>query len=501
MTPALSCHRFALVLPLIALAQAGCPDPLKGKLPEPGQPQVVPRGDTRFVQVRNLLKEDPDSAVRARELYPLIEPVCTSEKERVDFVEVATWSAGFGSSEYYLPAELAQDTLDHVATACMRNHPEAAFDLLEKAQASLPKLHRLAVVQARLRAATGDLKGAEEASRRAVEAGSVHALALTANIQARRAREAGPGYREAMFEQAIQTVSATPTAKWPPIDLAAVLSTKARLLGERALWEPEAKAQRTRLEAAALHQRLAGAPFIAATRTRAQDVLCFEAIEAGRDTYAGCERLAETGDLGAALALGRADLDPARFDLSRLTKLQELKAQLQAMPKGQLVLLVVRGDELELLEWIRPASRLLAQIDEHQPRWVLVDRTDAPREQALIDRLLTLSGVKPSLRIEAKDTMTMPCVAAAVAGRQTPKSCPLEASTIKQLETLGPYGLSVLLGRDLDAEIDDLRLYELRVALVSFRQSRMDKGVFAWLKSLSDVGIITTPEKFGALGR
>jgi len=448
-----------------------------------------------------MLKEDPDSPLRAHKLYPLVEPVCLKEQERVDFVEVAKWSAGFGSEKYYLPAELAQDTLEHVATACMRNHPEAALDLLKKAQQSLPELNRLPVVQARLLAVTGDLEGAQAAATRAMKAGSVHAIALTAQIQARRARQAGPGYREAMLDDAIRTVSATPTSKWPPIDLAAVLSTKARLLQERALWQTSEAAAKSRLEAAGLHQRLAGAPFIAATRTRAQDVLCFEAMMQGVDRHAGCKLLAETGDLGAALALGMKDLPEQRFDLVRLGRLRALKAQVAEIKPKELVVLVVRGDELELLEWVRPAATLLAHMNKNHPNWVLVDRTEGPRAQALVQRLLELSGVKSSLRIEAKDTFTMPCVSAVIAGRQTPKDCPLQPAVLKQLEAAGPVALSVLLGRDLDAEIDDLRLYELKTALVSFRQSQMEKGVHAWLKSLSDVGVITEPEGFGALSK
>jgi hypothetical protein len=453
------------------------------------------------MKIRKLLSEDPDSAVRARELYPELLPLCTSLKEREAFVEVAKWSVDSGDGENYVLVQLAEDCLEHVATACMRNHPEGAFSLLDLAQKALPKLQRVAVLQARLLAASGDFEGAEKAARRAMDAGSVHAIALTANIQARRARGAEPGLRTEIFNAAIETVSATPTHKWPPIDLAAVLATKARLLTERALWEPTEQAQRTRLEAASLHQRLAGAPFIAATRRRAQDVLCFDAMLAGRDRYNACRRLAEMGDLGAAQGIGLTQMTPQHFELPRLKQLEALKADLEALPAGQLLVLVIRGDEMELLEWIRPASKLLAHINQRKPRWVLVDRTDSVRAKHLIKRLLEMSNVQPDLQIEAKGTFFMPCVSAMLAKRRVPKSCPLTPADQKSLESIGPYALSLLLGRDLDAELDDLRLYELRTVLVSFRQSRQEKAIHAWVKSLSDVGIITTPPGFGALDR
>ena len=55
---------------------------------------------------------------------------------------------------------------------------------------------------------------------------------------------------------------------------------------------------------------------------------------------------------------------------------------------------------------------------------------------------------------------------------------------------MNDFGFAVLIGRDLDAEIDDLHVYDLQAVLLSFRQSRMEKGIDAWLKSVSDVLIV-----------
>ena len=483
----------------------GCPDPLAGMRAPDGGPGALPdpRLDTRYVQVRNLLELDPDGPERAKQLYPLVAPVCTDAKERDDFVATAKWSMSFTKDDYHLPDVLAADTLEFVATACLRNHPEGAFALLDRAQAELPTLSRLWVVRARLEGARGELAAAEAAAKRAMAAGSIHAIALTANIQARRAREAQLGYREGMLDEAIASVAAEPDDTWPVVDLAAVLSTRARLLSERALWQTGEAAAKSRLEAEGVYQRLSVAPFIAVMRHRSLDVLCFEAIMAGADPRRACARLAaETQDLGAAKAVG---IDPAsdpRFDVARLARLEALAKDVAALPPKQVVLLVARGDELELLEWIRPATAFLRRVAERKPRWVVVDRTDSPRASALLQRLLEAAGLRPELSISARrDTLAMPCVTAVLASRRTPAACPLPEATIKALGALKPFAFAALVGRDLDAEIDDLRLYELRVALLSFRQSRMDKGVDAWLKSLSDVGVVTPPESFGGLPR
>ena len=144
--------RRVLILALIPGLFA-CPDPLAGTLPPDGGVGAAlpdPRLDTRYVQVRNLLGMDPDSPERAQKLFPLIAPVCTSEKERVDFVDTAKWSVSFSQNDFQLPEVLAADTLEFAATTCLRNEPEGAFDLLDKAQAALPELTRLWVVRSRL---------------------------------------------------------------------------------------------------------------------------------------------------------------------------------------------------------------------------------------------------------------------------------------------------------------------------------------------------------------
>ena len=53
-----------------------------------------------------------------------------------------------------------------------------------------------------------------------------------------------------------------------------------------------------------------------------------------------------------------------------------------------------------------------------------------------------------------------------------------------------PFEFAFLVGRDLDAEIDDLRLYKLDGALLSYRKSLTKNGVDAHLKDLSDAWIL-----------
>lgn len=483
---------------LVALATAGCPDPGKAARERAALPD--PRTDTRFVQIRNMLSEETGSATRAQKLYPLVEPVCTDEAEREAFVEVARWSVSHSVKENQLPAVLAADTIEHVATACARNHPRAALDLLTRAEAAIPKEPRIPVVRARLLAARGRFDDAVQAAQRGIEKGSIHAIALTANIQARRARDQGVGYRSGMLDDAIETVSAEPTPDWPAIDLAAVLSTRARLLMERAFWEDEDEAERTRLEAASLLQRLSVAPFIYATRERSLDVLCFDAVARGKDPYDACRRAAEaTRNLGAARAVGMKDPDPEVFETERLVRLEALAGDVEQMKAGSVVLLVMRGDESEILEWARPAVRVLARLEGRDVRWVVVDRTDTARAEALMEAILDRAEVEPTLAIDASDeNFAMACVSAILADRQAPKSCPLEDDAKEALRGMDTLALAVLVGRDLDAEIDDLRTYDLRTALLSFRRSRFEEGIDAWLKSISDAWIVAPPEDFGS---
>lgn len=485
---------------LAALVLAACTrdapevQPTPATQAAPGRPGAPPdpRRDSRFIQIRTLLEQSPESQERSVRLYPLVAPLCDSAEERAAFLEVAAWSASHSDGENKLTAVLATDTLEHVATVCLRHAPEASYALLEEAKRFLPDTYKLDVVLARLRAARGELEPALEAAKRAAAQGSVHALALAANIQAERARESGPGYRAGMFDEAIATVSVEPDANWQLIDLGAVLSTRARLLSERAVWEDGAKGRATREVAGATYRRISVSPFIEAIRQRALDVLCFDAVDLGAADREACRRGAEEqGMLGAARAAG-LNLPEGTLDAQRQRQLDKLAERIEALPPRSVVLVVGRGDEAELLEWVRPASHLLRRLAEKKPRFVAVDRTSSPRASALFQRMLELAEVTPVEQIAAKsDTFAMPCLTALVAGRKTPKACPFDAERERRLIAMQPYGLAVLVGRDLDAEIDDLRTYELETVLLSFRRSALEKAVHAWLKSTSDVLLFT----------
>lgn len=487
-----------LTLLVVGLGSTACPEPLKGVADAGLRASGDPRMKSRYIRIRDLLGKDPESPARARRLYPLIAPICAEEKARAEFVDTAVWSVSFAKDEDRLTEMLAEDVFEQVSAVCLRTQPKAAFDLLARGEKAMPQLRRLPVLRARLHAVAGDLEAAEAAARAAMATGSVHARALTANIQARRARASGVGYRPGMFDAAIETVSAAPTKDWAPVDLAAVLSTKARLLAERATWEAPEAARASRAEAAALFERLSKPPFIAVMRARSLDALCLQSVLTGADPTAACRRAAgEDGNLGAARAAKVSPLDPGRFDLERLAALQGFRDDIRALAEGKVVVLVLRGDELELLEWARASTEVLRRIDARSPKWVVVDRTDSPRAYALVDRILSLAGLEPALRLSARDdTFVMPCVTAVVAERQTPKACPLAPDVVKRLDRLGDYGFTVLLGRDLDAEIDDLRVYTLKTHLLSFRLSRLSKHVGAWLNSLSDVAVVAPPDGF-----
>lgn len=450
------------------------------------------RDDTRFIRIRNLLERDPESEERARKLYALVEPVCTSEPERIELVDVARWSSSFSVGHETLPTVLALDTLEHVATACARNYPAAAYDLLDRAKAAIPDPYRFELVRARLLAAEGKLTEALVAAKAAAQAGSVHARALSATIEAQVARDQAPGYRPGMLDGAIALVSDEPDAKWSLIDLTAVLQTRAHLLTERAAWEEPAAAAASRRLAAKTQVRLSVAPFIEATRTQALDGACFTAVELGDDDRTMCRRGAdEIGILGAAVVAG-VPRDPKRLDVERLAKLEALAKDLDGL-EGTVVL-VARGDEAELVSWARPASRVFERLAKTKAKLVVLDRTRTPRASALVHRMLALGGVKPVERVRADaDALAMPCLAAILAHRRTPAACPLDAALVKRLEGLPKLSLAVLVGRDLDAELDDLKLYGHRAALLSFRRTRIDNGVDAWLKSLSDVWIVARP--------
>ena len=316
------------------------------------------RADSRFIRIRDLLREDPDTQARAVKLYALVEPVCTDAAARTDFLETMAWSASFSDKKYRMTVVYALDTLEHVATSCARNYLDGSLALLQEAARTLPDEPRVFVIQARLLAAHGRFREAEGAARRAKELGHVHALALTAHIQARIAREVGVGYRPGMLDAAIETVMAEPTADWALIDLEAVLVTRARLLLERAVWELPERAKVSTAQAQTALRRLSVAPFEKNARRRALDALCFFAIQRGSDPDGACRRAAEKmHNLGAARAVGLT-LDPEAFEARRLQGLESIRETLGTLGRADTALVIFRGDEAEILEWVRPAVRL-----------------------------------------------------------------------------------------------------------------------------------------------
>ncbi len=457
----------------------------------PGQARPGARANTRFIRIRNLLRRGSDDPERATRLYSLVHPVCADDRERQAFVDVARWSASFSSDDDRTTAVLVIDTVEHVATACFAAHPQPTLALLDQVDGFLPREPRLAALRARLLATRGRLEEALSSAQAAIDAGSAHARALAANIQARIARDAGLGYRPGMLDAAIATVSAAPTASWRAIDVAAVLSTRARLLWERAAWEDGEAAARTLAEADALFERLSVPPFLIQTRLRALDNLCFDAVVT-KVGPAACRRAALQGHILGAAKVAGFPPDPERFDEPRRRRILEAADRWRNLPSGAVVAFVARGDEAELLEWTRPAARLLRQRWRADLRLVLVDRTRHPRASALVDRMLALAQVTPAVALRVGHApLAMPCITAILADRVVPSACPLNTETVAELEALPAYGTALVVGRDLDAELDDLALYDLDATLLSFRISRLKKPVHAWLKSVSDIFLLT----------
>ncbi len=486
----------------LTVAAGACRDEAPRARPRSAAELELPP-DSRFGQIKALLSKDPESKVRAYTLYPLVDPVCRDPEIRARLVaDAAAWvNVREEPQDRAWAAMKTIDTLEHVATSCFRNLPEGAYALLDAARKVIPDRYRFDVIEARLSAAAGDHPRALAASRRAREAGSVHALALEANVLAQQARASGPGYRPGMLDPALALVSAEPAPDWPLIDLTAVLSTRAHLLRERAIWEDGDSAVQTRRQARQTWRRLGGDPFIEVTRRHALDALCFDAGALGEDPERGCPRAAqEFQNLGAAAVAG-LPVDRAPFDEARFVGLLGARSRLDALPEGAAVIVVARGDENELVAWARPAARVLARLAARHPRVFVVDRTDGDRAGALLDRILVLSGLPVVERIAARrDTLAMPCVAALVAGRQRPAACPLPDATVKALSARHRFGAAILIGRDLDAEISDLRLYSLWTLLLSVRLPLIDAGVDLQLKNLSDAWLLA-PEAERLAGR
>jgi len=445
-----------------------------------------PEEHRRFVQIRSLLGQEVQATPRSTQLYQLVDPICRDPNVRAQFGESLAWSVSFSTEDGQLPTLLALDVVEHVATACGRASAEVGLELIAKADALIDTDRgRLDVLKARLLAASGRLESAAQAARRAREQGSVHAIALLANIQARQARSRTEGFEAGMLDPALETVDVEPTEKWQAIDLTAVLATRARLFAEQAFWS-EGEAQQTALDGArAAFGRLAKAPFVEAVRRSSQDALCFDQAQAGLET-SWCRLAArEHGILGAARVAGLKIDQVPKLDTQRAARLDWAKRRLQALSENDHVMVVFRGDELELLEWARPSVTLLSSLGV---RPTVVDRTQDVRSSSLVTEILRQAELAPRRRLRVgRDPLAMPCIAALVAGRRAPEGCALPAADRRALAQSPPPRLALLIGRDLDAEIDDLELYEIPSVLLSFRRSQNEEALEAWLKSLSDV--------------
>lgn len=446
-----------------------------------------------FTELRSLLREDPVGSTRAHLLAPKVGPLCTSPELRAAFLRDTQGALGREGPE---SRRAAEDVVEYVATACFRTNPGSGLVILAEAALAIPSPTRWDVLRARLLAADGRSVEARPFAEAAMNAGSVHARALLANILAEDARAQAPGYREGMFDAALQVAGAEPDSNWPLIDLTAVLSTRARLLSERAFYESSPKDIESLKAARAVYERLGLSPFPQRVRGLALDTACVDAVTLGENGFAACARAAELhGHLGAAFLAGRGE-DPARFDLPRLEALKQLRLQMQSLGPKHLAVIAFRGDETELVSWGYPLSELLQTLAAQKLKLVSYVRGGSPRLPALAARVFERAGVRPALELRFPSGVEgMPCVAALIAKQPAPAQCALSADERGRLQKLGQHGIAVLVGRDLDAEIEDLRARDLALTLLSFRQPATERPVAAHLKSLSDVFLLSNRAK------
>jgi len=452
---------------------------------------TVTAARSRYTEMLALMRLDPQDLTRAEKLYPLIMPLCADRSARSAFVVALIDAATAPSSLGDIERQYALDILEHATVACARNDVESGRGLLSEAAAKMPSEPRIPAIEARILAAEGRLDDALDAARRSAKAGSLIALPLIATIQAQKAKEGVVGYKAGLLDEALATVSLEPTGEWRLLELTSVLSTRARLLTERALWEQGDARVATLKLARTIYQRLSIPPFIEVTRQHALDVGCYDAGELGDATTDFCVRAAiEHGNLGAAFLAGKG-LDPQKFDLARVGAIQALEARIAELPADTWVVVIARGDESELVPWGRPAALVLERLKERRPKFVLLDRTSSARGGAVLDRMAEVAGIKPQLRIEArKDILATGCVAALVAGRKAPEGCRIGKDAIAELSKTRPIGVVIMVGRDLDAELEDIRLYELPHALLSMRKPQTEKAADVHLKSLADAWLL-----------
>jgi hypothetical protein len=477
----------------------------------PLDPAAVRTGEARLAELRVLARLPSDGPERAERLFGLVASTCTSTAGRLGLAHAIAAAQADPTDLGGQQGEEALDVFELVAASCDRNAPDDAQAFAAALGARLPELPRIDLVSARLHFAHQALDAAEARGRAARDKGSIAALPFLATVQAARARVATSSTAvRAGLEAAARTVDVEPQAAWRLIDLTAVLSTRARLHTELALWTDGTHTSTPPLVVAdQLYGRLSRQPFITVTRAHALDLACFEAprlVPMSEDARTACARAAlETSNLGGAFLAGLG-LDPKQLDARRLEAIQGFEAALSALPPRRAVFVVVRGDESELVAWARPAALVVERVVAERHPIVVVDRTRSLAARAIVGRLLALAGAEAT-RLEAgAEPLALPCAIARARGAPGPTRCALPADAARVLERLGRdpetrVGAALLVGRDLLAEVEDMEAAALPHALLSLRQLPNDRRAAVHLMAASDTWLLArdAPERAGQL--
>ncbi len=449
--------------------------------PQPPPPKKAP--DTPFLQTLDALKS-PADPLRDSRLAQILTPVCGPDaNERTKFVQDIKAS---------VDAQLAKNqdaiaVVEHIGLRCKAK--ESGLDLFKKAKPVLGSPARIDLALARLAASSGDLALAMASAEAAKAAGSVGAVALLAQLESEEARKSNQGWVPGMLDKAIKTASVTGPQPTDPADLAAIVSVRAHLLVEKSIWEAPPAAEPARAEALGLFRRLAEPPFPNLMRERAVDFVCFNqtSAEEAAASYPACARAAAEWKILGAATTAKTPTDD-NFDLTRLKSLQDLAAKLPK--KNDVVLLVARGSEGDLLHWTIPLSRVLRKMPG--TKVVVALGADSARANSLVSRALDLAKVKPAetFDLQANGPQATSCLAALLAGKPKPAACPFDEATSKRLAKVGKAKLAVLVGKSLDADLQDIKTAEIPTAMLSFRETSVASGPDTWLKSLSDTFVI-----------
>lgn len=440
------------------------------------------KSDTRYIRVRRLLEKSTLNPERVARLKALVQPICVAGEEQSQFLDTLRWSVGFSEDTFYLPTKLAIEVLEYVSNVCGAAFPKQTVALLEQAERILPKDPRLKMLIARTLAVIGRLSEASKVAQSAVPLGDPQAVALAAHIEAQRARQNSGAYEPGMYARALELTETPPGPNWHAVDLAAVLATRARLFLEVDFWTlPNTSPFQDPIRA--LLKRTVEGPFPAAVKLRAADLLCMEsqwqASAGDKVALEGCKAAADLGHAWATWLLG-ARSEPL---------FPKLRRKLDTLAPGDEVVVVVKGPESEIMEWAKALVVLLKGLSRRGAHVLLVDRTQTDRSTRVVEHIFKLANVRPRLVIPLRGTSSsVTCVSALSAQHQRPHTCDLSPEITQEFSELSPPKFTLLVGRDLDTEIDDFRLYNHPTALASFRRSEVAHKVsLAWLKSVSDV--------------